>query len=174
MRTWRWLGATALAIVLVAGIVVGEADAARRSTFTARVHGRVVRAKGRSVAAGYTADPTAALLVLGAAKLTRLHVGARIWQLGVACLTTDLAAAALPVTLTCSGNYTESRLGRPAETRGWTTDTGIRVTVTSFGGNRARGTMTGTFEQANATNPADPPVTLENGKFSVVFLLTGG
>ena len=174
MRTRRWLGATALAIVLVAGIVVGEADAARRASFTARVHGRVVRAKGRSVAAGYTADPTAALLVIGAAKLTRFRVGARIWQLGVGCLTTDLAAAVLPVTLTCNGNYTESRLGRPAETRGWTTDTGMRVTVTLFAGNRARGTVTGTFENANATNPGDPPVTLENGKFSVVFLPTGG
>jgi hypothetical protein len=60
------------------------------------------------------------------------------------------------------------RLGRPAETKGWSTSNGIQVTLTALEG-RARGTWSGTLETPDATNPGDAPVTVENGRFDVVI-----
>jgi hypothetical protein len=178
-RYRKWLVAI-LGMVLVAGILVDDATARRHppSVVTGKIHGRRFRSRGtqrnQAVVAAFAFDPLLSLLSVGASKVGRLHLGALVRSVGITCplYNYDPASATIPITLACVGNYHEMRLGHPELTKGWTTNTGIQVSLDAFDGARARGRWSGTFETPDPTNPADAPATVEKGRFDVVMTIT--
>ena len=174
-RHSKWLAATALGFVIVVGDAVDDAAARRRphSTLVARIRGRRFRSPGRLVFGGHAQSEVADLIEVGGGTKPPLRLGALLRSMAAACITPpDLETLPFPMTFTCNGNYTEYRLGHVELTKQWSTDTGLRMTITSFDGTRVRGTLTGTFD---IPPPGEVPAALENGRFNApIVVSTGG
>jgi len=177
-RYRRWLVAT-LGLILVATVLVDDAMArSHPPVVSARIHGRRFRSRGvranQAVVGGFAFDPLASFLTFGASKVGRPHIGTLIRSMAVGCLIYNYnpSTATFPMTLTCSGNYYEMRLGHPELTKGWMTSTGIQVTLNSFDGTRAVGKFSGTYEMPDPASPGPGSVAVENGQFNVVMTVT--
>ncbi len=150
----------ACAVVLLGGAVASDAHA--KKFIKARIAGKGFRAGGIRAAASTNG--------LGLVSLNGSKGRRTISTLTLACGFPGLSpSSSFPVTATCGGVYA---VGGLRSMKGWGTDDGVRVTIESFDGNTIKGSFSGTFERPGATNPTDPPASVQGGKFSLP--LVGG
>jgi hypothetical protein len=143
----------ALAAVL-ANAVPG---AAKPPHLVARINGHRLKATGTRLQVFYIQNTVFG--IAGSTKNVRFNRA-----FAVACTAFDLASQPLPVTLSgCNGNYQESRIKRrSASAKAWATSTGVQVTIDTFDGASASGTLSGTFEVAG---DGGAPAPIQSGKF---------
>jgi hypothetical protein len=162
---WRsgWVLAVALGVVLGA-VAPDDALAARRkkSRIVTYVNGKKVKTWKPTTYGSYA--PTGFSVGGG----TKPRGRRAIRQVTLTCGILDIATVTLPTTLDCYASYTESETRRtPFEQ--WVSY-GILVTIESYVDGRVSGTFSGTI-QPFITDPGEPPVTVENGTFSVLLIV---
>jgi hypothetical protein len=153
-----------LGAIVLAGSAIGDGWAKTpKVRFSATVNGKRMKALKRAT---FLTLASTSFSVIGQSK-PRKGVSRAITALcgpGV-----DLRSLALPATLACYGSYVEARRKGSKE---WVRPNGIEVTVESFDGSRAEGTFRGTLDTTVA-HAGDPPVAIEEGRFSVIARDTG-
>ena len=154
-----------LAAVIVAGALVDEATARRpRPRFVATVGGKRFKGWRRATRGAYSTTS----FTVGASTRPRRGL---LRTIAVSCAGLDLRAVALPVMPTagfCSGIYQEQNL-RTGLLKTWGS-LGLEVTVSAFDGTRVVGTVRGVIQPGD---PADAPVSLEEGAFAMMLLDVG-
>lgn len=150
-----------LAAVLLAGPLVNDAHARKKARLSATVNGKRLKSLKRAVIGLYAAT---SFSVNGATRPRR----GLVRSLTVNCGPVDLRAVTIPITLTgCYGAYTEAGT---VPFKQWV-GTAVELTVDSFEGSRLVGRFRGTLDIPGT--PGDPPATVEDGSFSLVFTDTG-
>jgi hypothetical protein len=171
MRRRRWVAAVALGAALAVGLAADgvAAKKKRKERLTALVDGKKFRARDFN-----TSAPGASPFLIGG---TKPRVGTIIRSLEVTCLV-PLPELEPPVTLSdrCTVRYNDFRFGgaeggTTRRFRGENETGAVQVTIESFDGSRLIGTFGGTLAAVDASDePLEaPPVTVENGYFSVVL-----
>jgi hypothetical protein len=152
----------ALGALVLAGPMVESTVAMRRKPrFSALVDGKRFKALRRAVSFIYTTT------TFSAAGQTRVKRGVSRF-ISVNCGAIDLRATAVPTpALSCYGTYQENVVRGAGGQKTWISE-GMELTVDSFDGTRVTGTFRGVI-QPSASNPSEPPVTIEQGTFSAVI-----
>lgn len=165
MRVSRrsWLVVVVGAVILAAPMIDDAVARKQRSRFSAMVDGKRLKGWKRATFATYA---TTGFGVIASARPRRGVVR----SLSVDCVGVDLRTITLPVFWPdfssmpeCFGFYLETRLR--GGLKQWTS-AGMEVTVDSFDGTRVVGTFRGII-QPSTSNPSEPAVTVEGGRFSV-------
>jgi hypothetical protein len=170
MRYAQWMLVLTLGTVLAAGLP-DEAAAAKRpkSVVTAIVGGHRVKFAKRTIEATARGDSIA----FGGGQ-TPHRLGQTLKAMAVGCAVA-LSGGVFPVDgQFCTMSYSEIKFRRPITTKSWVAVSdplegldAIRVTVESFDGTVVRGSFSGTL-QPDASNAGSGPVTVQNGKFTIV------
>ena len=163
-RNGRWI--IGLAGVLLLTALAGDAAAASKPKLTARIHGKAFKATGTTRLQG-TFISGELFSVLATTKSVR-HNRA----MDFACVGFGLAPGHIVALGPCGGEYQETNVSRHGvSVKTWSTVSGLQVTLDSFDGTHATGTVSGAFE---LSGQCDGPATVQNGRFDVVITNTGG
>ena len=155
----RWVLATAVTAVLSVGLPGARASAKKGpKVFSARINARQLNAHGPRTFGTYDGS----IFLVAGSKPGGLHGTTRAASL--ACIAIGLDTAAFPLTLTCGGDYTETKR---AVVKSWSSLHGVQVTLQSFDGTHASGTFSGTLDITSGNAGPLAPAPVENGRFSV-------
>jgi hypothetical protein len=95
-------------------------------------------------------------------------------MLNIVCGGIALDTATFPVTVPCTGVYSDNTFSGPvppSNPKAWAGD-GLQVTFLSFDGMRVKGKFEGSLPPGDS-NAGDPPATFSHGKFSVDLVNSG-
>lgn len=162
-RSNRWM-----VVAIGAALAIGQPGvaAARRpvlkQSLSALVNGKKVKFKNRTITTSHIGEGVA---IGGGQQPHRL--GQLVKGITVGCVS-GVAGPTFPSSgQFCNLGYSEIKFGKGLPYKQWVAVDGVTVTFTSFDGSRLHGTFSGTVPPAAGTDAA--PVTMTNGKFSVVL-----